>query len=245
MLEGKSRSTRENALLSLPLARSAAGRALAAGHLGHAHAALDGRVPPRGMAGDAAVAGRLPDHRQLRLARRAAHGRAASPTSIRQPTSGTGSSTIGCSAIRTRCFPGRSPDDEPMTCTRLPRSSWRCSRRRCLAAAAEPPAKELFGAVTAPAPARRCRGDRQLRQGLPRRRQCAADRRPGLAGHAAVAQPRLGPSRHWWPSSSGWRSARATTAGRASWSATWRSRGAARCAPATPRTRSGSTSTCG
>ena len=37
----------------------------------------------------------------------------------------------------------------------------------------------------------------------------------------------------------------APTAGRACWSATWRSRAAARCAPATPRTRSGSTSISG
>ena len=43
--------------------------------------------------------------------------------------------------------------------------------------------------------AARCPLHRLLRQGLPRRRRGAAHRRPGLAGHAPLAQPQLGPSR--------------------------------------------------
>ena len=54
-----------------------------------------------------------------------------------------------------------------------------------------PPARELFGSATAPAPLRRPL-DRLLCQRLPRRRRVAADQRPGLAGDAALAQPQLG-----------------------------------------------------
>ena len=74
----------------------APGRALAAGHLGHAHAALDRRVPPRRLARAAALAGRLSNHRQAGSGRRAQHGCAARRNSIRRRTSGTGCSTIGC-----------------------------------------------------------------------------------------------------------------------------------------------------
>ena len=42
-------------------------RALAPGHLGHAHAALDRRIPPRRLARAAALAGRLSNHRQAGL----------------------------------------------------------------------------------------------------------------------------------------------------------------------------------
>ena len=57
-----------------------------------------------------------------------------------------------------------------------------------------PPAKELFGAAKTPGAHGGAR-HRLLRQGMPRRRRGAAHRRSGLAGHAPLAQPQLGPPR--------------------------------------------------
>ena len=251
LLEDRARSTRENALLTLPLAQPAAGRALAAGHLGHAHAALDRRVPPR-RAGRSCSPGRStiapPASWTCSASRAWARGW---PSSIEAAYEWYGLALLSPAGLYGRHLPG--PRRSDAGCGDSMRASCAMSTRAAillagavLAALAlrEPPAKELFGARHDPRRRGRAR-HRQLRQGLSRRRRGPADRRAGLAGDAAVAQPDLGPpGADRLHRAAGDRSA-APTAGRACWSATWRSRGAGRCAPATPRTRSGSTSTCG
>ena len=88
--------------------------------------------------------------------------------------------------------------------------------------------------------------DRLLRQGLHRRRRSAADHRRHLAGDAAVAQSQLGASRHGQAAGTAVRQgAQGRGLARASWSATCRSRAAARCSPVTPAIRSDWTPTSG
>ena len=64
-------------------------------------------------------------------------------------------------------------------------------RAPLLAALPADAAKRVFGSIAKPS-AGTAAVDRQLRQGLHRRRRAAACRRAELAGHAAGAQPRLG-----------------------------------------------------
>ena len=137
VLEDRARSTRDNALFSLPLGRPQAGRAVAIGDLGHAHAARHGGIPRRRLA-------RAPCPGRSTIARPAARGPCASPawargwpSSMMRPTSGTASSTIGCWVIPTLCF--------------LPHGAVRTLMRAALAAlllavtpaaAGEPPARD-------------------------------------------------------------------------------------------------------
>ena len=90
------------------------------------------------------------------------------------------------------------------------------------------PAKELFGRKPSRAPLAGAR-DRLLSARLPRRRRRAADQRQDLAGHAAVAQPQLGPSRPDRVPGAARGQGAEGSAGPASSSATWRSRAAGRC----------------
>ena len=87
------------------------------------------------------------------------------------------------------------------------------------------------GTVRPPDDAGAARGahHRLLRQGLPRRRHGAADQRPDLAGDAAVAQPQLGPSRPVQFLEHLADEGAQDSAGAGCWSATCRSRAAARC----------------